>query len=159
MPRFSNTQKETRAIRGVSRCMNLSERPLSRTSYQSFPTLGARKRNTVSIVTVTAAVPIYFRIHTHSGTGPARSAISMARAPAEHRRLLWQVKNRSASRSFPGSSFRVFRQWRYSSSGAARKITRFRTISISQHLPSVPHRSGPSILSCTGSFTSPWQYP
>ena len=72
IPRFSNPRKETSAATGVSRCMNRSDTaPVSNLLTHPYPTTGARKRNTVIIVTVTAAVPAYFSSQTHSGISPA----------------------------------------------------------------------------------------
>ena len=130
---------------GVSRCMNRSWCFFRSTPYQSFPTLGARKKNTVSIVTVTAAVPIYFRIHTHCGTSPASRAIPIARAEMAHRTLLWQVKNRNAYFPRSGAHFPSFRQNPANRSSVARKITRFRiTSAVFMPVPPFFRPSGPA---------------
>ena len=91
MPCFSRKQKEKMARRGVKRCMK-KEAPVRRIFAQSFPMLGARKRNTVRKVTVTAAVPMYLRVQIQLGMGPGRAVIAQRRAATAQRRLLWQVK-------------------------------------------------------------------
>ena len=57
MPRLSNAQSEAMAISGVNRCMNKSV-PFNKGPN---PYILDKKRNTVSIVTVTPAVPTIFK--------------------------------------------------------------------------------------------------
>ena len=88
IPLFSGKQKVASAATGVTRCMKKSETDPSSTFAHPSPILGARKKNTVSIVTVTAAVPIYFSSHIHYGMSPVRDAIPVRRQAAAQSTLL-----------------------------------------------------------------------
>ena len=93
MPRFSNTQKDTSARTGLTRCMKKSDGwPVSSSLAQPFPMEGAMNRKIVSMVRVTAAVPMNLNSHTHAGISPEAAKTAVRRHDAAHRILPRVVK-------------------------------------------------------------------